>query len=264
MGADQLARAMIDRDEHVGAAFARGHRLGHIGAPDIVDPVGDDRAVVRIGVPLDGPLRREEIICLHDPPHPPRSRAHTLRPQPGPNLAIALAGKGRGGDHRLDVEQQPGVTAGAPRAAPLRWASSIGGPGTGDRTTMTVDRCPGHAPDLADARHPEGTAAGDRVRPAHFFDLRRAKGRPPSSLSIFAYKSSLAMVISPTLACSRAISSSRASRSRSLSALSAPIKTLSRQAVRLAFRRKALRPTGPAAPTSSARADGAVASVAPD
>ena len=42
------------------------------------------------------------------------------------------------------------------------------------------------------------------------------------------------MVISPTLACSRAISSSRASRSRSLSALSAPVRTLSRHSVRRA------------------------------
>ena len=49
------------------------------------------------------------------------------------------------------------------------------------------------------------------MRLAHALDLRLAKGRPPSSLSIFAYSNSLAMVISPTLACSRAISSSRSS-----------------------------------------------------
>src|SRR6056297_688095 len=232
MGADELTRAMIDRDEHISAPLTSGDRLGHVCAPDLVHPVGDDGAIMRMGIALDRALRREKIVCLHDPPSPPRRRAHTLRPQPGPDLAVALAGKGRGIEHRLDVDQQIGVTARPPRATPSWWARHIGGLGTGTRTAMTVNHCPGHAPDPADARHPEATVGGDRMRPTHFFDLRRAKGRPPSSSSIFAYSNSLSMVISPTLACSRAISSSRASRSRSLSALSAPIRTLSRQAVR--------------------------------
>ena len=155
MGADEFARAMIDRDEHIGAPLADGDSLGHVCAPDVVDPVGDDCAVVRMGILLDRALRREQVMCLHDPPHPARGRAHTLRPQPGPDLAIALAGKGRGGDHGLDVEQQLGVTAGAPWATPSWWARRIGGPATGGRTTMTVDRCPGRTPDPADAGHPE-------------------------------------------------------------------------------------------------------------
>src|SRR6056297_275034 len=232
MGANVLARAMIHGDKHIGAPLAGGNSLGHVGAPDLVDPVGDDGARMGMCVALDRALRREQSVFLHDPPHPPRCRPHSLRPQPRPDLAIALAGKGRGGDHGLDVELQLGVTAGALWAAPPWWARRIGGPSTGGRTTTAVDRCPGHAPDPADAGHTKAAVRGDRMRPTHFFDLRRAKGRPPSSLSILAYNNSLSMVISPTLACSRAISSSRASRSRSLSALSALIRTLSRHSVR--------------------------------
>src|SRR6056297_2917104 len=231
MGADELARAMIDRDEDIGAPLTSGDRLGHVGAPDLVDPVGDDRAIMRMGVPLNGALRREQIICLHHPPCPPRGCAHALGPKPRPDLAIALAGKGRGGDHGLDVAQQLGVTARALRPPSLRSTPRVGGLGAICRRTMPVNCRPGHAPGSADAGHTKAAVRGDRIRPTHFFDLRRAKGRPPSSLSILAYNNSLSMVISPTLARSRAISSSRTSRSRSLSALSALSRTLSRHSV---------------------------------
>jgi hypothetical protein len=177
---------MIDRDEDIGAAFLGRDRLAHVCAPDLIDPVGDDGARMRVGIALDRSLRREQVVLVHDPPHPARGGAHALGPQPRPDLAIPLAGKGRGGDHGLGVDQQLGVAARALRPTPLRRTPRIGGPGAICRRTMPVDRRPGHAPDVADAGHPEAAVRGDRMRPAHFFDLRRAKGRPPSSLSIFA------------------------------------------------------------------------------
>ena len=62
-------------------------------------------------------------------------------------------------------------------------------------------------------------------------DLRRAKGRPPSSRSIFASSSSLAMVRSPTLPFSLAISASRSSAGLVFSDASPAARKASRQAL---------------------------------
>lgn len=200
MGADELTRAVIDRDEHIGAPLPGGDRLGHIGPPDLIDPVGDDGAIMRMGIALNRALRCEQVVLVHDPPDPARGRAHALGPQSRPDFtfgaltrphrghgrASPLAGKRRGGDDRLNVDQQLGVTARALRPPPLRRTTRIGGLGTIGGSTMPVDCRPGHTPDPADAGHAKAAVRGDRMRPAHLFDLRRAKGRPPSSLSILA------------------------------------------------------------------------------
>src|SRR6187200_2213742 len=72
-------------------------------------------------------------------------------------------------------------------------------------------------------------AGGGRDLPAHDLGLRRAKGRSTSRRSIFASRSSAVIVSSPTLACSRSISASRALAGRLLSDASPPARNWSRQ-----------------------------------
>jgi hypothetical protein len=51
MGADEFARAMIERDEDIGAAFPGRDRLGHV--RHLIDPSGHDLAVMGMSVALD-------------------------------------------------------------------------------------------------------------------------------------------------------------------------------------------------------------------
>src|SRR6267154_965487 len=90
-------------------------------------------------------------------------------------------------------------------------------------------------PDARNARQTITTSNGGRERLAHRLDLLWAKGRLPSIAAILAESSSLSMVISPTLDFSRAISSSRSSRSRSFKAVAAPASARSRHSVSLAM-----------------------------
>src|SRR5450759_5222351 len=93
------------------------------------------------------------------------------------------------------------------------------------------------ARDLPHARNSRQTITasnGGRERLAHRLDLLWAKGRLPSSAAILASSSSLSMVISPTLDFSRAMSSSRSSRSRSFNPVAAPASARSRHSVSLA------------------------------
>ena len=105
MGADGPVQAMIER-----AAF----RVATVRAispppPDLIDPVGDDRPGMRVGVPLRGAPRREQIVFLPDPPHPPRSRPRALRSQPRPDLAFAggVCRRAARCDHRARGCRQP-------------------------------------------------------------------------------------------------------------------------------------------------------------
>src|SRR5262252_5635988 len=90
-------------------------------------------------------------------------------------------------------------------------------------------------PHPRDAHHTVTASQGGRAYLAHSLDLLWAKGRLPSSASILALSSSLSMVISPTLDFSRAISSSRSSRSRSFRAVAAPASARSRHSLSLAI-----------------------------
>lgn len=138
------------------------------------------------------------------------------------------------------------------------------------------------------------------MRLAHVLDLRRAKGRPPSSLSIFAYSNSLAMVISPSDLAHLGLKSrdlgvtlvARALLQRTLSPAKGPVtpfrKPVHRDAKLPRYGLQALAPekplnraqfplrrkapdwtghgpaTAPPSPASWARADEAVASVSPE
>src|SRR5207342_3031512 len=110
---------------------------------------------------------------------------------------------------------------------------------TGDRVRRrlfegAIDAGTRDLPHTRDARQAITTSTGGRERLAHRLDLLWAKGRLPSSAAILALSSSLSMVISPTLDFSRAISSSRSSRSRSFKAVAAPASARSRHSVSLA------------------------------
>src|SRR3979490_2544722 len=109
----------------------------------------------------------------------------------------------------------------------------------GDRVRLrlferAIDAGARDLPHTRNARQTITTSNGGRERLAHRLDLLWAKGRLPSIAAILAESSSLSMVISPTLDFSRAISSSRSSRSRSFKAVAAPASARSRHSVSLA------------------------------
>ena len=95
-----------------------------------------------------------------------------------------------------------------------------------------VARRPWSAPSPKGA-HPlqaVGSARGGEAGLTHRLHLLPAKGRPASRRSIFSRRTSPSIVSSPTLALSRAFSSSRSSAGRALSAASPPRRNASRQA----------------------------------
>src|SRR5271167_4601838 len=119
---------------------------------------------------------------------------------------------------------------------------------TGDRRQgrsleKTIHASARNTPRARDPRQAIRTRRGRRDRLAHRLDLLRAKGLLPSMAAISADSNSLSMVISPTLDFSRAISSSRSSRSRSFRADAAPASARSRDSVSLATETFASRAT---------------------
>src|ERR1700693_1746489 len=100
-----------------------------------------------------------------------------------------------------------------------------------------------NTPRARDPRQAIRTRRGRRDRLAHRLDLLLAKGLLASMAAILADSNSLSMVISPTLDFSRAISSSRSSRSRSFRADAAPASARSRHSVSLATETFASRAT---------------------
>src|SRR4051794_9932175 len=222
MKADALGRAVIDGDEHCSLALA-GHDRGQIGAPHDIHPLGDDRAVVGARAPRPaGTLVRQQAILAHQPQNAAPAGADAGKAQPGPQLAVALAMKGRG---RHELPDRPHQRLVRHRTVRPR-------PSARDRLrllAMAVDGRSRHAPD---PRHPLQAidlADGGRDLAAHRLDLRRGKGRSTSRRSIFASSSSAVIVSSPTLACSRPISASRASAGRLFSDASPPARNWSRQ-----------------------------------
>ena len=147
MGADEFARAMIERDEDIGATFPGRDRLGHVRTPDLINPFGHDLAVMGMRVALDWPLRRQQVVFLHDPTCATGGCAHPLSPQPRPDLAISLAGKGRGFDDRADMLEKRAVAAGPLRPTTTWRSSVIVGIA---RVAMPVCRRPREAPEATD------------------------------------------------------------------------------------------------------------------
>src|SRR5512133_2610328 len=217
--ADTFTVAVIDGDEDVRPALGQGDALGHIGAPQDVHGLGGDGAVVRLVRSLADPVRCQQVVLPHQPPHSSGRAADAGKAQTGPDLAVALAGETALGDRLLDVLQQGRVVA----------RSHGAGPAFGHNRCLPVaiHGRRRNIPAAGDPRQAIDAIDGGRDRLAHGLDLRRAKGAPASRRAIFSRNSSVSMVISPTFPFSRAISLSRSSRSRSFSAASAASKARS-------------------------------------
>src|SRR4051812_43240634 len=219
--ADALGRAVVDGHEHRGLALA-GHHRGQVGAPHQVDPLGRDRAVVRLwpaGPP--GALRCQQAVRPHEPQDAAAAGADAGEAQPGPELAVTLAVEGAVPQELPDRLDQGLVRHRADRPGPPTLALI--------RAAVAVDGRPRDAPQARDPLQTVDSVGGGRDLPAHRLGLRRAKGRCLSKRSIFASRSSAAIVSSPTLACSRPISASRASAGRLFSDASPPARNWSRQ-----------------------------------
>lgn len=74
--ADERAGAAIDRDEDRGTSLLGGDRLGHVRAPDLVDPTSDDSTNMRVDIPdrTEIDLYWAEVALL-----PPKWRAARWR-----------------------------------------------------------------------------------------------------------------------------------------------------------------------------------------
>ena len=149
-----------------------------------------------------------EVVLAHQPAHPLLRGAHSRDPQLRPGFSVALTMKRRGFEHPAKVGHQDVVRGSADRPAattPCRRPC---------RLPPRIHTGAGAVPHAADPRHARRPTGGDRLGATHRVDLRRAKGPPASSWSTFAYSHSVSISSSPSLACSRRGSSSRASGAR--------------------------------------------------
>src|ERR1019366_7952697 len=201
------------------------------------DFVSDDGSVVRLLLVAPDAMGREQAVLSHYPAHAARARANATNTQSRPYFAIAFAVKVGRFDFSADMIGQVSIPTRACRTG-----------ATGDRRRCRSLEKPIHAgarntPCARDPRQAIRTRRGRRDRLAHRLDLLRAKGLLASMAAILADSNSLSMVISPTLDFSRAISSSRSSRSRSFRADAAPASARSRHSVSLATETFASRAT---------------------
>src|SRR4051794_3766947 len=201
---------------------------GQVGAPHDVDPLGGDPAVMGSrAMRAAGTLMGQEAMLAHQPQDATPAGADTGEAQPRPQLAVALAMKRAAGQELADRCHQVVIRRGPawPRPLALRhagWAA------------VAIKSRARHAPEARDALQAVDLVRGGRDLPAHCLDLLRPKGRCVSKPSIFASRSSAVIVSSPTLACSRPISASRASAGRLFSDASPPARNWSRQPLRSA------------------------------
>src|SRR5271157_4585977 len=224
-------------DENKGPPFLEGDGLAHVRSPHFIDLVGDDGSVVRLLLVAPDAMGREPAVLSHHPAHAARARANPGNPQSRPYFAIAFAIKVGRFDFPPDMIGQVSIPTRACRTA-----------ATGDRRRgrsleKAIHAGARNTPRARDSRQAITTRRGRRDRLAHRPDLLRAKGLLASMAAILANSNSLSMVISPTLDFSRAISSSRSSRSRSFKADAAPASARSRHSVSLATETFASRAT---------------------
>src|SRR4051794_39630255 len=168
------------------------------------------------------PLVRQEAVLAREPQDAAAAGADAGEAQPRPQLAVALAVEGAGGQELPDLLDQAVVRHRAERPGSLRGGSARSVP-------VAVDGRPRHAPQTRDPLDPVHLARGGRDLAAHRLDLRRAEGRAVSSRSILASSSSVVMVRSPTFSLRRPISASRASAGRLLREASPAARNASRQ-----------------------------------
>src|SRR5262249_20690780 len=147
----------------------------------------------------------------------------------GPDLAVTLAMERRLGEDAADVADEFLVRAGAEWAALLGRRPFI--EGDGPLMPLEVERRAGQGPDATDAGQPVAVSGGGGDGLAYRLVLLGTKGRSAWQRWV---SSSLSMVSSPTLARSRAISSSRSLAGRLLRAAWPAARKSSRQPARVA------------------------------
>ena len=59
MNADDFRVCVFHGDEDIGPAFPDGDSLRHVSSPHFIDPVGDDRPIVLLGLGASNAMRRE-------------------------------------------------------------------------------------------------------------------------------------------------------------------------------------------------------------
>ena len=216
MQPDALAGAVIHHHEHRGRALAARQTARRVHPPHLVGLLRGDRPVVRlrpvrVARRASGASswasrisRSTRALDVRTPCH--RSRAHTLRwPSPRKGAAASTA--------RISLQQarrhSTAASARASRGAAAR------------RCPPRLAQVHRGSRQLPHPAHPRQTIAplrGGRAGLAHSLGLRRGKGRLASSRWHRSSSSSLFIVISPTFARSRWISSSRSSAGRLFSA----------------------------------------------
>src|SRR5918992_479312 len=94
--AEQLGVPVLGDAEQPDLAILDGGDLGAVAGPHDVRRRGDDVPVVRPVGPGSGPMRRQQGVLAHQPQHAPARHPDAVhRAQPGPHLAVALAGPRR-------------------------------------------------------------------------------------------------------------------------------------------------------------------------
>src|SRR5262249_52349873 len=118
----------VDGHEDADLTLPGGHGGRHVRAPELVRALGEDRAVVGLGVVRAAdPLGGLEAVLPHQPPDPLLGGPEALVAEPGPDLAVALAVEGGPGQDAADVADQLLVGARALRAALLGLGLLLGG-----------------------------------------------------------------------------------------------------------------------------------------
>src|SRR5262249_23269522 len=145
-----LRRTVIDRDKDADLTLLGRHGRGHVGAPELVGPVGGDRAVVglrAVGMPDSG--RGLEAVLAHQPADALLGGPEALVAEPGPDLGVALAVERRLGQDAPDVADEFLVRTGAEGPAPLGFGTLIDR--DGPLMSPEVDAGAGQVPEAADA-----------------------------------------------------------------------------------------------------------------
>ena len=169
--ADAFRREVVNGDEHGGLALA-GDRGGQIGAPHLIDGIGDDRAVVAAGSACRTDTRRcEQGILAHQPQHAPLRGAHAAHAQPRPDFAMAFSVEGAFGQDATNGVKQAVIR----HRPPWSWTQARD---LWCRSAATVDRRSRHGPGPADGGNAVGPHGNRGDHAAHRLSLRRTKGRP--------------------------------------------------------------------------------------
>jgi hypothetical protein len=219
-----LQGAVIHSKEDGRLTFSRGKSCGHIRAPHVVDPAGDDAAIMDLGSGGASPaVGRQELVFPQQTQDPPFLSPEPGITQPGPHLAVSFAMKGGLSQDGFEVLHQVMISTWPSRS----WSRD--GPGWFRfEETLPMHRGAPQEPNTANPDQGIRFLRGGRGGPAHLLNLRRGKGRPSSRCSIFFLRSSFSMVTSPSFCCIRTISRSRGSGGRFFSTAWPAVRNCSR------------------------------------